>query len=201
MGWIIALAILILLALIPLGVCVKFDSHGFLARLILGPVRLTVYPAPPKKEKAEKPKKAKSTAKKKEDKPKEEKKSGGKLSDFLPFVETALQFLNDFRRKLRVKRLEMRIIMAGDDPCDLAVNYGRAWTAVGNLMPRLERVLKIKKRDISVECDFTAEKTCIYARVDITITLGRLLCLAVRYGVRALKQYMNLKKGGAENEQ
>lgn len=202
MGWLIALAVIVLLAMLPLGVSAKYDADGLLARLILGPVRLKVYPFPEKKDKKEKKPKKKKTAgqKKTVDKPKEE-KTAGKLTDFLPLAETALAFLKDFRKKLRVDLLEMKIVMAGDDPCDLAVNYGRAWAAVGNLMPRLERVLKIKKREISVECDFTAEHTCIYARMDVTITLGRLLYLAVRYGTRALKQFMNIKKGGAENEQ
>ena len=88
--------------------------------------------------------------------------------------------------------------MAGGDPCDLAINYGRAWTAIGNLMPRLERVMKIKKRDIAVDCDFMAEHTSVYARIDATISLGGLLYLVVRYGVRALKQFISMKKGGAE---
>lgn len=102
-----------------------------------------------------------------------------------------------------MNRLEARVILSGDDPCDLAVNYGRIWAAIGNLMPRLERFLVIKKRDIDVQCDFTAEETLVTARLDVTITLGRLLGLAVVYGVRALKESINLKKkrkGGAENE-
>jgi hypothetical protein len=55
----------------------------------------------------------------------------------------------------------------------------------------------IKKRNIQVECDFAADQTQITARLDVTLTLGRLLYLLVRYGSRALKQYLNIKKGGA----
>ena len=91
--------------------------------------------------------------------------------------------------------------MAGGDPADLAVNYGKTWAAVGGLMPQLERIFVIKKRNIAVQCDFTAEKTLIYARLDVTITLGRLLALVVRYGIRALRQFIDIKnkrKGGAK---
>ena len=112
----------------------------------------------------------------------------------------ALDLLNDFRRKLRVNRLEANIVMAGGDPCDLAINYGRAWAAVGNLMPRLERVLVIKKQDIDVECDFTASQTTICARLDLTITLGRILAIAVVHGFRAVVEFIkinNKRKGGA----
>ena len=78
----------------------------------------------------------------KEKKPKAEK--GGSLLDFLPLVKIALDFLGDFRRKLRLDNLYLRLILAGSDPCDLAVNYGRAWAALGNLMPQLEKWFVIK---------------------------------------------------------
>ena len=96
--------------------------------------------------------------------------------------------------------LEAKVVMAGGDPCDLAINYGRAWAAIGNLMPRLEKVLVIKKRDIDVECDFLASKTTIYVRLDLTITLGRILAIGVVYGVRAIVEFLKIKnkrKGGA----
>ena len=108
--------------------------------------------------------------------------------------------LGAFRRKLRVNVLELKLIMAGNDPCDLAVNYGKAWAALGNLLPRLERVLVIKKRDLEVECDFTSNETLVTARLDLTITLGRLLALGVVYGIRALITFLKIKKkrkGGA----
>ena len=110
-----------------------------------------------------------------------------------------LKFLGDFRRKLRVDNLCLRLILAGDDPCDLAVNYGRVWAAASNLMPQLERLFVIKKRDIQVECDFTAEEISVIAHVDITITLGRLLTLAVVYGIRVLFEFLSMKrKGGGD---
>lgn len=113
-----------------------------------------------------------------------------------------LDLLRDFfGRKLRVKRLECKVILAGDDPCDLALLYGRLWAAVGNLFPRLERMLVIQKRDIQIECDFTADKTCVTALVELTITVGRLLALAVCYGARAVVEFLKirkLQKGGAD---
>ena len=114
---------------------------------------------------------------------------------------TILQFLEEFRKKIRVKNLELQLVLAGDDPSDLAVNYGRAWAAVGSLIPQLERFLVIKKRNIQVECDFQAEETRIYARLDATITLIRALQLLSMHGIKIIKQLINLKKlrkGGAE---
>lgn len=208
MGWLIAAGVLILLAVLPLGVSAVYDEAGPVVRLIAGPVRICVYPSKPKKEKeSQKPKKETEKKEKpaKEKKPTQDKpaeKKGGSFRDFFPLVSLVLELLGDFRRKLRVNRLELRLILAGDDPCDLAVNYGKAWAALGNLMPQLERVFTIQKRDVEVECDFTSDKTLIFARLDLTITLGRLLSMGVYHGVRILRQYLTImktRKGGAKS--
>lgn len=207
MGWLIAVAVIFLLAILPLGASVKYNADGPLVRIIAGPIRFTVFPRKKKVKKEKKPKnkpesdgEEEETSGKATDKKEKKKEKGGSLLDFLPLVQVALDFLGDFGRKLRVNRLELKLIMAADDPCDLAINYGRAWAAVGNLFPLLERAFVIKKRDVEVECDFTASETLVIARLDITITLGRIIALVVRYGIRALREYlkiMKLRKGGA----
>ena len=187
MGWLIALGILVLLAITPVGVHARYNSDGILLRAIVGPVKITLLPRKKKEKKREstekpvKPKKEKvPKQKKKPDKPADNQEKGGSVTDFLPLLQLVFDFLGEFRRKLRVNRLELKLVLAGGDPCNLAVNYGKAWAAVGNLMPQLERFFVISKRDVEVECDFTAGQTLIIARLDLTITIGRLLSMAVR---------------------
>ena len=212
-GW-ITLGVLALLAILPLGVRICYDAMGPLIKVILGPVKVTVYPRPKKEKKPPKKEKTKkeSASKQREDtslpkppqpppapKP-EQKASAGSLKDFLPFVQLGLNLLGDFRRKLRVNNLYLRLILASSDPCDLAINYGKTWTAVGNFMPVLERWFVIKKRDVEVECDFTSSETKVIAHMDLTMTLGRLLTLVAVYACRGLKefiQFRNKRKGGA----
>ncbi len=198
-GWLIALGVLTLLAILPIGVSALYNTEGPLLRLILGPVRWTVYPSKKKKEKPKEEKPAKEKAAKTGRK-KEPSEKGGSWKDFQPIVETVLTFLGEFRRKLRVQRLEMNLILGGDDACDLALSYGRAWAALGNLMPQLERLFVIKKRNLEVQCDFTANSTVIFARLDLTVSLGWFLVRVVKYGLPALNQYKELKnsKGGAK---
>ena len=208
MGIWIAAAIVLILAVLPLGVCIRYNDAGFLLKVIAGPLKITVFP---RKRKQKKQKKKPDQVKKgqqiessasEEEPPRppeaqpEQKEKGGSLTRFLPLIKLGLRFLGDFRRKLRLDNLYLRLILAGDDPCDLAVNYGRIWAAVGNLMPRLERLFVIKKRDIQVECDFTAAETCVVAHLDISITLGRLLVLALVYGVRVLIEFLSMKRKG-----
>lgn len=216
MGWGITLGILFLLAILPLGASVKYDKDGPLVKIIAGPVRIKVFPMK-KKDKPPKEADKKADGKPTEPAPKaeppmtlpreelpkkkeEKKKQGGSILDFLPLVRLAFDFLGGFRRKLRLNRLELKITLAGDDPCDLALNYGRAWEALGNLMPKLEKWFVIKKRDLDVQCDFTASETVIYARLDITITLGRIISLVVVYAVRALIEFLKIKKLRKQNE-
>lgn len=219
MGWWITLGILFLLAILPLGVRVHYNADGALVQIILGPVKLTVVPSKKKPEKEKKDKKEKPKKKKSEkaaDKPKqvgadtppaepksEKKDEGGSILDFLPLVKTLFEFLGDFRRKLRVKNLQLKLIMAGGDPYNLAMNYGKAWAAVGNLLPKLEQWFVIKKRDIEVECDFVAAKTTVIAHLDLTITFGRLLASVFKFLIKALVKFLQIKKkrkGGAVNE-
>ena len=209
MGWLIALAVLVLLAILPLGASVLYDEDGPWVRIVAGPLKIQVFPLKkkPKKDKpkAERPKKDK---KPKKDAPEGEKpepfpkpKTGGSWTDFLPLVRVALDLLNDLRRKLRVDHLKLHLTMAGDDPCDLAVNYGRMNASLAALIAQLERFLVIKKRDVHIDCDFVASETVILARLDLTITLGRLLSIAAVYGVRALTTFLKIKKqreGGAD---
>lgn len=198
MGWLITLGVLALLAVLPLGISGIYDQNGPVAKLWIGPVSILIYPVR-KKEKTEKPDQTVEKQKKTNGKQSQTQK-GGLLSDFLPLIRIATDFLGDLRRKIRVRRLELLLVMAGDDPCDLAVNYGRAWAAVGNLMPRLERLFAIKKRDVRVTCDFVETRTKVYVQLDITITLGRLLSLATRYGFRVLRVILKNavnQKGGA----
>lgn len=214
MGWLIALGILLAIGMIPVGLRVRYNDAGMRLWVLAGPVRINLYPRPQKekKEKQEKaPKKEKKpTTGKKASEQKKAKtipatapEKGGRLTDFLPLAQMALEFLGDFRRKLRLDNLYFRLILAGEDPYQVAVSYGRCWAAVGNLLPQLDRLFVIQKRDIEVECDFTASETLVIFHLDLTITIGRLLTTAGKFSVRVLKEYLKIRKkrkGGAKYE-
>ena len=207
MGWLITLGVLLLLLLIwliPVGLSIRYAQERFTVRIRVAGIS---FPCRRKKtaeaQKEEKPpqgakpsdEKQKGSPQKKTPKPRKRKRC---WRDYKPLLRLGLDFLSDLRRKLQVDRLELHMILAGEDPCDLAVNYGRIWAAIGSLMPQLDRLLVIHKRDVQVECDFAAEKTKITGRVDLHLTVGRALCLAAGCGLRLMKELTTLKrKGGA----
>lgn len=203
MGWLIALGVIGALAVLPVGVIAKYDLDGPAARLLIGPLGIKLFP----KEKSNK------QAKKCADRKRSETKKinaggghagdakGGSWKDFLPLVNICVDFLKDFHNKIRVKKLELKLILADDDPCDLAVNYGRAWAVLGSLFPLFESLFVIKKRNVEVECDFTATDTTVIAKLHLSMMLGRFLYIVARHGARALFTYIkinNKRKGGAE---
>lgn len=192
MIWLIILAVITGLIFLPLGFRAVYMEHNSGVWVFVGPIKFRVYP---------KKKQEKSSIQKENKKSKTDSKKGGNIQNFKLVVGRVFEFLNQFRRKIRIKRLELKIALTGDDPCDLAVHYGEAWAAIGNLLPQLERFFTVKKRDIDVIYDFTADKTRIYARLDASITLGRTLHLLSRHGIKTIIHLLKLKelrKGGAQ---
>ncbi|MBR4865016.1 MAG: DUF2953 domain-containing protein [Oscillospiraceae bacterium] len=186
MWWLVAIAVLLLIGFIPLSLRLRYDEQGFCMWLQILPFRLSLVPGAKKKKK-----KTAKGAKKTATDGKSQKK-GGKLAAFLPYVENVLEFLAELPRRLTVRKLEATLILANSDPCDLAVNYGRIWAALGNLMPRLESMFRIRKREMQVECDFMSEETKVFFTMDIALTVGRLLSMIVFHGSRILRKYITI---------
>ena len=107
----------------------------------------------------------------------------------------------ELRRRIVVTDLYLKIRMTGDDPCDLSIQYGRTWAALGNLVPHLDRLFVIKKRNFDIQCDYTSDDSSVFAHAVLRITLGRLLWITIFHGSHILKQYFkiyNKRKGGKD---
>ena len=219
-GWLIFLGIIVAIAILPVGASVRYDESGPLVRVLIGPLKILLYPRqkkekkPEQKDKTEKEKKTKTDSAKKTEAPipdgppegapnkkLEKPKKGGSLLDFLPLVDVAIDMLSSLVGRLRVNYLQLHLIMAGDDPADLAINYGRAQAAGATLLAQLNRFLVIKKQDVQIQCDFTSEATTVLAQVDLTITVGRVIGWAVGYGVKALITFLKIKKQQDKQEE
>ena len=200
MGWLIALGILILLALLPLGLGLRYEEgrFGLKARVAGIPIPLDLIELATKekkpRKKKEKPRPEDQPTNPNAPKPRKKKMD---LQQIMPLLHLAMDMLGDLRRTLRVDHLELKLILAGDDPCDLAILYGNVWATVGNLMAKLENALVIRHRDIDIQCDFTADKTLAEGRLDLHLTLGRMVSLVAVYGCKAIAVLMKKRKGGA----
>lgn len=196
--WMIVLlivGILFLIGCIPVGASVLYQDAVLTVLAKIGPIQLQLLPKKEKKQK--KPKKAKKTKKsgKKDEAAQPEKKKGLPFGagTLLELLELLCRTLGDLRRKLRVNTLRLHVVYGGDDPAKAAIDYGRSWALIGALTPYLDRLFVIKKRDIRPVLDYNTDKMKIDAHLTITITIGRVLALALRAGVGFLK-IMNERK-------
>ena len=199
MTLLVILAALVLIGCIPVGVDARYNADGVFLAAKLGPFRLQLLPQKPKK----KPKKRKQQQKQPEKAPAssepQEKKSNpllsGGVDGMLQLLDLAFDTLGDLRRKLRVNELTLHVLIGGaENPAKAAMGYGRAWAAIGAITPSLERLFVIKKRDILPALDYTISNTQFDAHLVTTITIGRLLALAVHAGIRFLKLLNERKK-------
>ena len=206
----VILAVLVLIGCIPVGVDAAYGEGGVLLSAKIGFFKLQILPAKPKKpEKPKKPKQQKpaassapSAAPDAPAEPAAKKKLAlpGGLNGILRLVNLALSTLGDLRRKLRVEELTLHVTFAGDDPADAALHYGQAWAAVGALMPALDRLFVIKKRDICPILDYNREQMSVDAHLILTISIGRALALGLKAGLGFLKLLNDSKKAVRTHE-
>ena len=206
----VILAVLVLIGCIPVGVDAAYGEGGVLLSAKIGFFKLQILSAKPKKpEKPKKPKQQKpaassapSAAPDAPAEPAAKKKLAlpGGLNGILRLVNLALSTLGDLRRKLRVEELTLHVTFAGDDPADAALHYGQAWAAVGALMPALDRLFVIKKRDIRPILDYNREQMSVDAHLILTITIGRALALGLKAGLGFLKLLNDSKKAVRTHE-
>ncbi|MFR1434827.1 MAG: DUF2953 domain-containing protein [Acutalibacteraceae bacterium] len=81
------------------------------------------------------------------------------------------------RRALRVivvDRLQVRLIVVGEDAADTAVRYGKICAAVYPAQAVLETVMKVRRRQIDVEPGFLQEKSS--TAVDLRAHVQPLRC-------------------------
>ena len=205
MGWYITLAVLVLLAILPLGASVLYDSEGARIRIVAGPVKIQVFPMkkdPETKAKKQKKKEAKAAKKaakeakksQKPPKPKVKRPVGGLLElvwDLLPVVQNAA---SRFRHKLRIDDLTLDVTWAEEDPADAAIHYGYGWAAAEAILSFLEANFVIKNRQVAVSIDFLAEKPRVYIRAGLSLTLAQILGIGLRTGVGAGKVLWHHRK-------
>lgn len=194
--WIVLalLGLLILLNLLRVGVSAGYEAQALSVSARVGPLTIPVWPRPPesetKKQKKEKPPKE---PKEEAGAPPEEKKLPD-LDTILALAKLALKAAGSFRRKLRVELFRLVFIAGADDPYNTAMQYAYVNAALGGLRPLAERTLQIKKCDVQVGTDFTADKPQIEARLTLTIRIGQIVAIGAVFGVGYLKFVLQKKK-------
>ena len=177
----IVLLVLLLISLIRVGARVRYGEAGLFVHVLAGPVRIQVLPAKPR-EKAPKKKKKK---KPKEKKPKPEGQPGT-LSRLMQLLPTVGEVCGTLKRKIRIDDLKLDLIWGGSDAAAIALGYGQANAVLGMLWPIFDNNFKVKRHSFQIGMDYERTQPAVELEAAATFTVGQIVALGVRYGVKAL---------------
>lgn len=204
-GWIILGAVVILVAaalLLPLAVRLTCDRGALAVRVRLGPVERTLWPRPPKQEQQpSKPKKQKKSAKSGEPAAGGEKKRPTRqqllyaLDTLPPILGRALRRTG---RRIRVEPLKLHLLLAGPDPADTALLYGRLEAALAAGLPVLHRLVRIREQDIRLFLDFQEEHMDCIADVGVSLRVGDALAVVLCAALSLLKWLIGFRRLAAQ---
>ena len=196
------LGLLVLLWFLPLRLKLRYDASGGTVQLGIGPKNLRIYPRPEpslrkrRRQDKKKAKESQSAAAKSQASPAEQgpsllKRIGGDLPKFRRLLSLGAEAVGRLLRKLKITGLTMTLSLGTQDrdPAKTALLYGSGWSALGALVPFLERHFRIRDRSMDVVLDTDSREDRIFAEGTLHILLGELLHLAIVYGIRGLKIY------------
>ncbi len=192
-GWIIAVAallVLCLLSLIRLGGRAYYGADGFEAYVLIGPAKVKLFPADPDRKrpaKEKKVKKARQEGPEKETTTDDDKPGTiGRALKLLPDVAAAAGGL---KRRIRIDNLILAVTWGAEDAASAAIGYGKANALLGMIWPLLDNNFKVKKCDWQIDVDYQRTSPQFTADAAITITVGQLITFAVYYGIKLLKNW------------
>lgn len=175
----IALGILILILLLPVGVDGSSDFKGYELKLTLGPFRIKIP------------------------------ESDMKLTfdDIMLLLKIILDDLKRFREHLVVELVRFRWTAASDDPYNAVVQYGRVNSVLGMLSVPLHRFLFVRNEDVRTEIDFSAARPHGEIQLVLTMQIWELLMVGICTKFPGTKWYLKKsremraeKAGSAEKE-
>ncbi|MBE6883131.1 MAG: DUF2953 domain-containing protein [Ruminococcaceae bacterium] len=193
-GWIIAgsiLLFLILLLWLPVCVRIGFDGEFTLSVSYLF-LKFGIFPKKERKKKTKK-KEKKEKVQKQESKQKTKQTFSQKLEKLQSTLESVLELFGAVKgplkfllKSIRLYLLELKVIVATDDPCDTAEKYGKTCAAVYPLLSSLRQIKRPKKQVIVIKPDFCEDEGMVSARVKLGIIPWAVIAAVIGMGINYL---------------
>ena len=201
MVFLIILGVLVLLIavllIVPIGADVGYEQGKIHVSATAAGVAIQLFPRK-KESESDEPKPSKKKKPKKEKKPEKEKTKEKKKFDFtldeiLDLLKAVLHGLGHFTNRIRVDRFVLHLIVAGYDPYNVAMAYGKINAWLSAMAPACKK-LNAKNSDVWTAVDFTDE----WPHVDFAIAMSFRLCTVIGMlfviGFGALKVLLRRKK-------
>jgi hypothetical protein len=207
--------LLFLIGQIRLGGRVEYSQEGVTAWIRICGISKQLFPKPTltrsqeekaaekkrkKEEKARRKKeaKAKKSSQKKEKTPKTEEKTekrpGGSLELVRGLLPVIIQALGALKKRIRIDRLIVHYVAGGTDAAQVAISYGKLSAGAAGIVALLNNNFKVKRQEVTMDVNFLAESPTIYLDAGLSLTVGQILYLAVRYGIASLKVFLRQRR-------
>ncbi len=98
-------------------------------------------------------------------------------------------------RAVTVDRLRLEMQISAADAADTAVRYGEVCAVLYPTLAVIERVMRVRRREVRVEPNFLAENSAVFADVRLHIWVYR----AAGAAIALLWRYLTMNKEGIDN--
>jgi hypothetical protein len=106
----------------------------------------------------------------------------------------AIQALGGLKKRIRIDRLIVHYVAGGTDAAQVAISYGKLSAGAAGIVALLNNNFKVKRQEITMDVNFLAESPTIYLDAGLSLTVGQILYLAVRYGIASLKVFLRQRR-------
>lgn len=196
LGVLLAVPLLMaVLLLIPVKVRFSYSQGDMALSVCYGPIKIPLFPL--RKKDPDAPSKKKKPSKTKKEKPAKP-KAKINMEQILYSLETLPSILGRALRRtgrgVRISPMKVWLLVAGSDPADAALLYGRLSAALGAGLPALEQAVRIQDPDVRLFLDFTEERMDCIAEVGIALRPWTLAVAGVRALGSLLKWFLRFRK-------
>ena len=206
-GWIILGVLVLLITLIlltPVGADFGYEQGRLHASLKLGWIKLRLFPRkkepdsdtpqpPKKKKKKKKQEKPKEEKPEQEEKPKQKRKLDITLDEIFGLLKAVLDGVGHFGKRLRIDRFVLHLVVAGYDPYNVAMTYGKVNALLSAFAPACTK-LDTSNSDVWTAVDFTTEWPQIEFGMGLSFRIGVLFGVVGRIAVGAIKVLLQRRK-------
>ena len=97
-------------------------------------------------------------------------------------------------RSIRIRPLKIYVLVAGYDPADTALLYGRLEAALHGGLPLLRQAVRISEEDVRLYLDFTKRQMDVIADVGVSLRPGSLAWVGLRAAASLVKWFLGFRK-------
>ena len=117
----------------------------------------------------------------------------GTLQFLREVASLASKAIGRLLRAITVKRLQLQLLIATEDPATTAQRYGQVCGVLYPALAGIESVVRVRKRELRVEPNFLMEKSAVRFDIHLRMSMWRLLGagIALLWGFLLIREQDN----------